>query len=85
MTKRRRGPAPGSQRGRHSTEHFSYIGKLGGEAVKEQRGSSFYAEIGKKGGAATKQKNGREFYARIGALGGAKGRGKPKRKPTDVY
>jgi general stress protein YciG len=65
---------------------YEALGRLGGEARKEQLGHEgyvrlgkqayeklgpeFYAEIGRKGGEAVKEGRGPGFYARIGRKGG---------------
>jgi hypothetical protein len=56
------------------------LAKKGGEAVKQNLGSTFYAVIGKKGGECTKRQQGAEFYSRIGKKGGERGRGTPKQQ-----
>ena len=45
-------------------------GKKGGQARKQELGSSGYAALGRKGGEAVRQKYGAEFYQQIGKKGG---------------
>jgi general stress protein YciG len=90
MVEERRGPAreardeePGTSKGPRSYEE---LGRLGGEARKQQlghegyvelgrnvyekKGPEFYSEIGRKGGEAVKEERGPEFYSEIGKKGG---------------
>lgn len=41
-------------RQRHGPDHYSRIGKLGGEATKA-KGPGYYAEIGRKGGSVPRK------------------------------
>lgn len=59
MPKGKRGPVAGTEQA-----------KRGGQAMKEQYGSTFYQEIGKKGGAAASERIGPEGYRAIGQKGG---------------
>lgn len=45
-------------------------GRRGGEKVKRERGSDFYATIGRKGGRRVAQDHGPSFYSKIGRKGG---------------
>jgi len=45
-------------------------GRKGGEKIKRERGTDFYAEIGRKGGRRVAQSHGASFYAEIGRKGG---------------
>ena len=52
---------------------YEEIGHMGGEKVKEERGSEFYHDIGKKGGEARKEKAEKgeaPSYEEIGRIGG---------------
>lgn len=49
---------------------LSEAGRKGGEKVKRERGSDFYAEIGRKGGRRVAEDHGPAFYAEIGRKGG---------------
>ena len=44
----------------------------GGTALKESRGSEYYANIGRSGGVAVKEKHGPGYYSEIGKKGGQK-------------
>ena len=50
------------------------IKPAGGDTVRREHGSEFYAEIGRKGGEQTKNRQGSAFYARIGRIGGQRNR-----------
>ena len=49
---------------------LSEAGRKGGEKVKRERGTDFYAEIGRKGGRRVAQNHGPSFYSEIGRKGG---------------
>ncbi|HUR69470.1 MAG TPA: KGG domain-containing protein [Candidatus Thermoplasmatota archaeon] len=49
---------------------LSEAGRRGGEKVKRERGTDFYAEIGRKGGRRVAQSHGSSFYSEIGRKGG---------------
>ena len=63
----------------YGREHYSRIGKKGGDRVKDG-GLTDYAEAGRRGGETTKARHGSEHYREIGRKGGLKG---GRRKTAD--
>ncbi|MCA1812646.1 MAG: hypothetical protein LC624_01690 [Halobacteriales archaeon] len=53
-----------------SPTSYQELGRLGGQARKQQLGPEGYAELGRKGGETVARKRGPEFYAEIGRKGG---------------
>ncbi len=43
---------------KYGSDHFSEMGKKGGNTTKERQDPDFYSRIGKKGGTAKRQKKG---------------------------
>ena len=48
------------------------LGKLGGAALRDKRGTEFFKEIGRKGGLKVRDNQGPEFFSRIGKKGAQK-------------
>ncbi|HVM44680.1 MAG TPA: KGG domain-containing protein [Candidatus Thermoplasmatota archaeon] len=61
---------------------LSEAGRKGGEKVKRERGTDFYAEIGRKGGRRVAQDHGPAFYSEIGRKGGEARKAEP-REPVE--
>jgi general stress protein YciG len=55
---------------RKTPHSYEELGRMGGEARKQQLGPEGYSELGRKGGETVARERGPEFYSEIGKKGG---------------